>query len=114
MSKLSKVAAAMAALLFLSACAGEITDRGLAEVSAVTEAKLGRKVGWQRDAASRDVARGRVRELLAQPIDAESVSPRRISPRQAGRPIRASPIPAPRPAACARSSAPSPAMCLGC
>ncbi|WP_119423029.1 TolC family protein [Desertibaculum subflavum] len=72
MSNVSKAAGALAALLLLSACAGEITERGLADVSAVTEEKVGRKVDWQRDDAAREAARARVRALLARPVDADA------------------------------------------
>lgn len=63
---------AFAGLLLLGGCASSFTERGLADISAVTEAKLGQKVDWQRDAGAREAARQRVRALLAQPVDTDA------------------------------------------
>jgi outer membrane protein TolC len=65
------VSLASGSMLLLSACAGAITDRGLADVSALTAASTGQTVNWQRDEAAREEARARVAALLAQPIDAD-------------------------------------------
>lgn len=68
----SKAALSVMALLLLGGCASSFTDRGIAEVSSVTEARVGQKVAWQRDESARAAAEARVRALLARPIDADA------------------------------------------
>jgi outer membrane protein TolC len=67
-----RTAALAAVLLALAGCASFSKDGGFDQVNALTKERTGQPTAWQRSEADNDMARGRVSELLAQPLTADS------------------------------------------
>lgn len=59
-------------VLLLAGCASFSEDGGLGKVSQLTKERTGQPATWQRSAGESDTARGRVNELLKQPLTAEA------------------------------------------
>ncbi|HKX43222.1 MAG TPA: TolC family protein [Burkholderiaceae bacterium] len=58
-------------LALLSGCASFSPDGGFDSVAGMTRERSGQNVAWQRTPADADAARGRIAELLAQPLTAD-------------------------------------------
>ena len=69
---MKRTAGSAAVLLALSGCASFSKDGGFDQVDALTRERTGQSAAWHRTDADRDVARGRVKELLAEPLTADS------------------------------------------
>jgi outer membrane protein TolC len=61
----------LASALLLAGCASFSPDGGFGKVAELTKERIGQAPSWQRTAADADSARGRVVELLAQPLSAD-------------------------------------------
>ena len=63
---------AAAVVLLLAGCASLSADGGFNTVGQLTQERTGQKAGWQRHEADADAVKGRVGELLSQPLTADS------------------------------------------